>query len=596
MKIVAPTQLRPSFVRPWRLYSIDRAGLFFIAVLFGLLLMRALPIWEIGFVQDDCAASSWKYEGMASGETVFGFCHRFFKSMLIGQGRVVPVYCYLLQPLLVANADNLFVFRALQSTAQLVSIGAFAIFVAKLTRDWWAAGSSIIIAVLCHEIRDFHDSAYSQFITFPFLISLGSFAAYEALVCTESSSKRSRRALITIVVLNALAILTIDYAIPFSLVSCVLLVVTGNANWQTRLLRSCIAGTPVLITLSIDVILRNHYSSIYSGVAPGELTRVLPTYWGQLVSAMPLSYLAFDPQHMFVGRWFDTQKLLPTILLGAVACVGIFVATLRTQVQARGRTLAAAVVLLFCPGALIAFSAKYQQQTGPGLGYVQTIFSYLGFALLVVLIIDAISRFCREHRNIRATVLFAVSTSIGFCGAATWLESFRVADKLNEIWRYPRDLMEVWLQSAPDPSTSQDTYVINRGWLNRWETPSFLAQHTGKFTPIMTYGDAARKPESLAGRNAIFLKYPFRSHPTDLALVLSAVPAQSRPKAQVKAMVVSRDREKLAGAELRLLHGSTRWEIPPDIVLGAHGYYFRRLIIDVESVVLDEYRLASAFQ
>lgn len=555
------------------------------------MLIRVLPIWEIGFMQDDSVASSWRHEGIVAGQSVFGYCHGFLKSMIEGQGRFVPGYCYLLLPILVLIEDNLLVYRLIQTTAQLLAMGSFVAFAAKLTRDWWTAGLSLVLFIAIYEIRDFHDPAFGQFITFPFLIILGCLACHQALICSETSGRSSLLALTWVTLLNGLAILTLDYAIPFALLACILLL-TGTGKWMTRAKHALIAGLPVLVMMIIGIILRSQASSLYTGTSIGslELGIVARTYWGQLVSALPLSYLIFDPQHFFEESWFDRQHLLPAGVAALAAFAATFYAARRAIMRCPMRTILAGAVLLLTPPLLISFSLKYQQQTTSGLGYVQTVFSYLGFSLVLAFVFDLIARSLIRWRRIHVGVLFLLAGGAALSAGSALLGSYRVADKINAIWRYPREILEVWLHARQESVRPDECYIVNRGWLNRWENFYFLAQHTGKPGRFVTQNEASSNPSVLGPRdNIIQLRYPFRAHPTDLALVLANFVDPAPSSNRLSAFVISRDKGKLAGSKIRLLRANESWEFPPEISVGRNGYYFRRLHLNVDSISIDDY-------
>jgi hypothetical protein len=580
----------------------DRAGrgdVFFLLLLLlaFAMLLRAQPIWTMGQYQDDAVLSAYRAGYMAHGKGLWDFSLDMFASLARNQGRVAPLSAFFVMPLWVWVEDNLFLYRLLQGASQLVALGAFALFVATATRDRLAALLAVALYVGFTEVRYFHDASHSYFILLPFVATIGWLGCHYAVRATRVATPTFDRTVWMVVLFNTLGALSYELAVPFAALSCLVLLLWGELPLKARLARAVVAGLPVLAMVVVSVVAKAMLST-YEGTKIGSLDgAVLGTAFGKHLSgALPLSYWWYDPHKLFEGLLVGTRSSPGGLLsAGAVAAaLGAitFVALRRARPEGGAwRALAlAGGVLLLMPPLLIAVTLKYQREAVAGVGYLQNAVSYFGATLLVLAALQALARAVGPLGRVPAAALAAVAgLAVGLAGATAFVGSLRVAQVVNEGWRYPREQLEVWMHAVrPALGDSPRVIAVERGWLQRWENEGFAWQHLQLHARFMTAADADKSPP----RDPVTtLRVPDHPHPAALNLYLDSTTAG--PVRRVRALVMSTSPARLADHALLLAAGAQSWPMPADLRRGRHGYFYRELVVEAPAA-LHDFRLTLA--
>lgn len=568
-----------------------RQTLLLCAIVF-ILFLRLQAIWPIGFYQDDAVMSLWKTEGQLSGKSVFGKSHEFFTNLMKYQGRFKPVVCYVVLPVHIAMEDNRVLYRCAQAVAQLIGLGAFAFLCLRLSRSHWYWGLGLLLFASFYEIRDYHDAAYSLFATCPLVVLLGSLSCYFALRCSERPEPMSNGYLWLAVLFSSAALCTMELALPFC-GAATLFMLAGNSPWRSRLGRAFITGMPIVLFNGIDAYLRG--KSIYSGTQMGSLSPAVlgHTYFGQVISAFPLSYFYYDPQHLFSSSWLWTADKLSAVAGGAAAAAAFYAGSAHLRRPSGWLLPVLGVLLLLLPSAMISVSLKYQRETSPGMGYLQTVFSYLGSSILTLLLVAAVADKLRPARGTFIGFRVVASLGLGMIMALTLLCSNRVAQSVNSLWRFPREMSEVWLRATRPAPGTQEIFIMDNDWLARWEIPAHLFLNRGSIGTYYTRREYAEKAPAIPPQASVVrFRFPDRTDPSDLALIIGSLPSADVPgQSRIVAFVVSHDQTKLQQSTLRLFAQDKSWEFPREILSGYRGYYYCRLDIISDSPDISRYGL-----
>ncbi len=564
------------------------------------LVLRAQPIWTIGFYQDDAVISGWGQEAALAGQSGLAYCYSLAKAMFLTQGRLAFAGVLLLLPMQLAIADNLLLFRVTQSAAQLAALGAFMLFAKALSKSARFALSCGLVFVAIFEVRNYHDAAYGYFVLYPFLIATGSLSCYFAVRCSEEAGERLGLMFWAIPVLHTVGMLTYEMAIPFCVVSCLILACHGHGAMRTRLLRSIIAGLPVLMLAGVGIVAKS-MMSIYEGTRIGTISfrAIGDTYIKQLFAGMPLSYWLCDPHQLFEDLMRDPrvypQALVPAVAIGIATASALFFGVSRLRAKHPALLLLVGSVLLLVPSSLISVSAKYQKDSVVGVGYSQTVISYLGVSVIVVIgSAFTFKRLLSLHRPSAVAFACAVSGVVGLVAAISLASSCRTAEAINESWRYPREKMDVWMHASLPRGDGRELIVVDRSSLFRWETSPYVTQQRGTLGKFVTRSEYLSSKESVPrGTTVTLLRHPEVLHPTDISLFVEASSTE-RGGTWIRGYAICASKLKLSMAALSMSQGAQRWAIPMTVLPGRHGYFYRKIKLHVESGDVNEFALETS--
>ena len=551
------------------------------------MVLREQPIWSMGQFQDDAVYSLSKAGYLSGGQTLWDYAVAVYGGFWQIQGRFVPATAFLILPFWVSLEDNLILYRLIQTAFHLAALGAFALFVKTLTKDVLAGLLCAVLYVAVMEVRDFHDASHGQFILLPLVIVIGSLSGYFAIRASESAKAFDRRVWM-VVLLNVVGALTYEQAIVFGAMSCLILLFMGALPWKTRLARAALAGLPVVLLAIVGIVLKATMSR-YEGTQFGSIAAVADAYGKHLSAAVPLSYWWFDPHHRLQDLLGDARSYPAGVLSAGALALALGSATFMTLVRTRAASLAAlalaGALLLLVPSSLIALSLKYQREAAAGAGYLQNSISYLGTCVLLFLVLHLACRAAARlgHAAMLACAALA-SAAVGVAGAVSLLSSYRVAEAINEDWRYPREQLEVWMHATqPVGGVDRPLLLIDRPRLYRWESPEFMWKHWGVHGNIISAAEAKDSRE----KPSAVLRMPDRPHPAAVNLFIESEPGNRT----TRALVMSTSRERLVENALTLSRGTRSWPFPDDVWRGVHGYFFRELVIQGDIADVAEYRL-----
>lgn len=568
-------------------------ALFYGAIL-GVLFLRLQAIWPVGFHQDNAMASNWLAGAHRDGLSLFGFCHEMFARLVSKTGRFIPVVTHVLAPVQIAFGENLTALRCFQAGSQISAFLTFALFIRRLSRDGWLAGTIIVLFASIYELRDYHDPAFGVGVLLPALVCLGSLSCFFALRCAEDDRERWSLNWGLAAVFSLLNMLTWELALPFSVLACCILL-TGSAPRQLRWLRAAVAGLGPLILTVVGLWLKR--TSSYSGTTLGDLqpSVVGRTFLEQATSALPLSYQHFDPQRIFPPGWTAHADNFTAVAIGVLAAVAVGVGIRETQPKRLRSIFFTGGLFLVAPPLMLSVSARYQKDSAPGLGYTQTSLTYIGVCILVVAsLVWLRNAIAIRWRIMSAAPGWLAAVLAGLIAGQTLLGSTWMADYLNQRWRYPREMFAVWLEATRSSPSSPRLLVVEHPWLSRWQNADFAFEHLGTRSEFITRRDFdAARGKAAAGTAVVDLSFTPLVERSGRGVVIAATSdgAPAERKLRLSVFLISADWYALASVPFRLEKGAQSWLVPDPVVVGFRGYYYRRLEFETDSPSVEGYRL-----
>lgn len=378
--------------------------------------------------------------------------------------------------------------------------------VRRLSRSRSAGLLLLTLLPVVLQSRDYHDPILS----FNPLLQLLTLLLAAACLAFLASLREASRPWMTAlgVAMFALALLTYEVAYGFILVFALLWWLAPErapAKKWVVLVPYLVAW---LVAIAASFAVRSHFGVHYEGIALGlSPLAVVRTLYYQTAGAVPLDY---------VGHHGGGIARLPAIadvgtavglILAASAC---FVATLRLRLATRAalRLMGFGAIWMPLGAGLLALSARYQTEVGPGIAHVPVYLEYFG-ALMVLVGSAGLLRAGAALSRPRTAVLLALIVAAGVTWAiALTVEVNRaIVDSRNAAFRWPREALENamhagLLQGVADGST----VVVDRHEVGMWPLDARLFRlHGGKQVRLQYAADGFALPSSQVASSTWFL-------------------------------------------------------------------------------------------
>lgn len=443
-------------------------------------------IWPAGFYDDDSVISLWQQQLGMWGHSLWGYCYDNFVVFLKFQGRFPLVFSFGLLPALLEIGDHLTAYRIYYGAIYLVSFLLIQSGLTRLLCSHIRATLVLLLFVSCAQFQNYHDSFTSYFAYLPLLTGflIQAIASFDRLLDHVGETESIPTwGLVRHLVWVALAMLTWEVAIVIAVVTVgqTLLAPTAlQRKWKLLLVPVAWGALFIVLNLALK------QGSVNTGtvVQVSSLQSILHAYFVQLASTIPV----------FVGDAFTPSvwQHLPTItssaIIGAVAITGLLMWLSRAAnaehqslpIRKWIVSLLAGLCLIAVPPALTAITAKYQGELKWGMGYLQLHVQTFGLAL----ILGTALIWLRGHGNKTRTVLYGLG-----CGLIIGLftcnvsRNSAVVEFRNAFWKAPREITALALQQW-DRSTALNNIMVERDYLQRWETPEFTFRNTGEIIPL----------------------------------------------------------------------------------------------------------------
>lgn len=434
--------------------------------------------WDAGFFDDDSVISLWRHQADEKGSWI-AYCTQNFTNFITYQGRIVPVFSFVILPLLLLIGDDITAYRIYFSVIYIVSFVLTYHGLRRALRNDRLAAWILIVFVANIQLQNYHDAYTSYFAYLPLATALivCAVASFAALLPQDHGARpvppwQAVRYLGWV----AAAVLTWELAIVIAALNVVQLAV-ARADLKAKFRLLALPSFWAVGLVVANLILK--HGSINTGTQLAVLSpaKIWDSYRVQFTGAFPLAL--HDPM-AGMARLIERPSSTWLLFVGVFLAVIVFVVLAPKGTSDDSRTpaftgLGLGLCLLVVPPALTAITPKYQNELRSGMAYLQVYAQSLGFALSVVGLWSWLSR---SIRYAGALTGFAAASLVAIFGLHL-SRNLGVVQIRNAYWQNPRDTAATLLAACRN-SPRPGQIVVVREYLQRWENRDFSAQYLGK--------------------------------------------------------------------------------------------------------------------
>jgi len=454
--------------------------------------------YQAGFYDDDAVISIWHQEMTRSGESLWSYCLRDFLNFIHFQGRFPLVFSFGLLPALIWIGDSVELYRAYFALIYLASFLVSQYGLAKLFGGHRPATVVLVCFVAGVQLQNYHDPYTSYFGYLPVLAAfiIGALASFDRLLDSRTSQSSNRKLLAFHLFWVTAAMLTWEIAIVIAAATAVQVLVSVR-SWREKirwLLVPCSWGAFFVV---INLLLKRGSTNTGTLVEVSSPAKILQAYAVQLSSTVP--FAAGDAYCPSIRQAFP--KLGVESLLGTLLISFLLFKLIRTNREHHApqsaRPLRVSILLLtslcllFIPPFLPALTAKYQNELHYGTGYLQRYIQNLGLAMAVGVVLLWLSA---KRRLVPALGTWAIGIGIATTFLLHNARNVEVIETRNAYWRAPRELAAAALQASGSPQ-GVIGIIVDRNYLQRWETVDFSQRHLGTPAPFKLHQEYVSGPD-----------------------------------------------------------------------------------------------------
>lgn len=485
------------------------------------LLVSLLPVLKSGFYWDDAFFSvqlpALRLNGVSIWRQTWDEIVRY-----VSQGRVNPFATFQVFSFYLLTDER--VYKAFLILLTVASSWAFWFMVRTLFNDCRRSLLILLFLPLCFQLRLYHDPLIAYYGLMQMLL-----LEFSASMTLFIFGLRTGRRAFHFWSAAFFAVGLLSYEMFYPLVMLFPLAAwyeRGNIRNAVRASLAHLSITTAFFVLTVALRLNAGASgaAAYNGTAvSADIGKILSAWWNQMMSAVPFNYRLSEAELSVAGRLVFPREIFNTTfstfigfiewgdVVGLAIFYFVFVELRPTLMpptpKARNgsRRLRFAVLfpvaLLALSSAVIALSAKYQEEIIPGIGYLPVYFGYFAVAMIFALIVAYACPWIARRAGADPAFLLC------FAFFAIVYAMNRQADRavirvLNEGFHFPRQAAEDALRAGIlDPISDGDTLVSNQGialWEQGWEREraisDFYALYSGRrvsaidaFSAIETY-------------------------------------------------------------------------------------------------------------
>ncbi len=437
----------------------------------GALVHSLIILWPIlgsPFSGDDTFDSMIPMQLHYSGQNNWSYIDSYVSNWSRNEGRFFPVAAvigFFSHYLFTGRVD----YKIVQLLAVLVALLLFAVFAAKLFKNFYAGILAAIILNTCLQMRVQYDPLFQFSLQQPFLVTVisGSFLLFVSGIRKVNDWK-----LVAASFLYVLAMLTYESVLLLWPIFVLLLIIEKPKRYWKALLFSAVPAFLVVVNL---LRLRSKVSVTSAGYTSNfEITRLAKTFVKQAVGSVPISYselrkpafLQSFPAHL------DTDSFWWLVAVGTSI---VLVLTILSKVASSGHRVNFSVVLIglllwFVPALVVAQTVRWQKELVLGNAYITWLQGSLGFTLIVVaLLLECKTLILKWHRgfSIFLVSIFALLVAIGTSSVVT--NNPRAVAQFNPGYLWPREAFESAIKAGVFNEISAQQPVLALGaewWLN----------------------------------------------------------------------------------------------------------------------------------
>jgi hypothetical protein len=374
------------------------------------------------YLTDDALNKDVRAAAATSGDSLLGLISRFTEQWMTNEGRFFPGSVSWTLSLFWFTGSRV-AYKVVVGAVLVAAVATFCVLVARLVGRWQPAAVAAPLLFACLQLRYWYDGTSS----FAGLLPLTAGLSAAALVLLVS--RRGWPTAVLAAVLYGLALVTYETVLLFA-PAMIAVVIVVRRSWRPALA----IAVPAAIQTAIVLVLR---SQLTKPPAPGYTVSLdpvafVPALGKQMLAALPLS------------QWFLHAPAVPplshsAILLGLVL-VGVPAALALRSLGGRAVRASWTVVGLIgglglwmwvSSAALVAVTARWQQDLVLGQGYLPVVFGYFGVALCLVSLWLVVGRLVRLHgASSRVWHRWVAPVAVGLLAAATFAGNLVVAQAL----------------------------------------------------------------------------------------------------------------------------------------------------------------------
>ncbi len=435
-----------------KIFLLKHQNIFYNALIFFLLILFFIPLFNSGYYGDDSINSFIKGSIGFNNTTVNKISNDIFNSWLNDAGRFNPLSFYVY--FFFNYCTSLVAYKILIFIFILLNILAFSYWLKINYNDVILNRFPFLLLLICLQFRIYHDPVLS----FHFLIQLIFLYSMFSIICMEKFFKSQSIFYGTLsIIFNILGLLTyfeLFFVISFS----TLLLSIYNLKCNRRKM-NCIFillfFTSQIILFLLNIYLRLTHGNIYNGTSVGiDIFNILRTFYYQIISSFPLIYAINNHNILFDSlrntiTWYNT---LSTIIFAF-----LFFITLNNLKSKNhyNKLFVLFIVFSVFPSILVAVSEKYQNELVLGLGYLPVYYQYFGQICLFMYLFFKLN----INNKFKQYLITLLITFIYFVNLSS---NINVVNNLNNIYYYPRITLQNFLKNFNFDQYNENINIIQK--------------------------------------------------------------------------------------------------------------------------------------
>lgn len=447
------------------LYSL----LFIIILLLNLYSLK--PILKSGFYFDDTYNSQTKAYLSYENKSVSDY-NKQISSGWIQHGRIIPGFIYGGYSLWTTLFYNLIRYKVFIITLHIIVIAAYSILLYKLTNSIIIFLLSFLIIPLFFQFRRSPDPVTS----FGFLVPLTLLYLASSFTFLKEYLKTNKNIFIIISLFFYLLMLLMLYEIAYIFFPIAIYLIYLH---KKKLLPTLKFSLPYII-LSLIFIAIYFYVLIHATVGTYNgstinfnIRLIISAFLKQISASLPLSYFFVSKPQFFHINILD-------YFYAAILAITSFVLLISYKLKKQTLFLFFSIgfLLIFLSTIPISLSKRYQLEVAWGIGHLPVYIAYFGTASILIGVILLITNKLKNSL-LKKLFILLISIFIGIIGFLNLQNNKLVVEDLNNIFKYPRDLVETSLKSKLISNIPKNATLISLNGLY-WDNSSFYSDITKK--------------------------------------------------------------------------------------------------------------------
>jgi len=443
-------------------------------VLFGIILLINIyslnPILKSGYYFDDTYNSQTKAYLTYNNKSVIQFTKEI-SSGWISHGRILPGVLYTYAPW-VYLFNSLFNYKVFLIILHLVAVISFSFFIFQISGSKNIFLLSFLTIPIFFQFRRSPDVLTS----FGFLVPIILLKLSLSLIFLKKYLDKKKIIYFIISLIFFLLMLLMFYEIAYILFPIVIYLIYISSEKLPDKLRYSfpyIALSLFFIGLYFLISSQAKISTYGGSTINVDPSLIISSFTKQVSASLPLSYYFISKPQFFYINKLDYFYVLALIIMTFLLLFSIKLKKIKFS-----SFYFFGALFIFLSSIPISLSKRYQLEVSWGIGYLPVYIAYFGVATILIGIILHLKHKIKI-KIIRTIFVLSISIFIGVVGFLNLQNNKLVIEDLNNIFKYPRDLVEDFLKSSFTSSITENETIIS---LNEapWNNPFFYYDITKK--------------------------------------------------------------------------------------------------------------------